>query len=109
MLPPAPLVKTRRRICCRCFARRNPLAIKCADACAIDDAHAMLIFKTACIYLHREPVDFRKSINGLTGVVQESMALNVFSKSLFLFATVTAPKSKYSSGTKPVFVCSING
>ena len=45
----------------------------------------MLIFQPACIYLHREPVDFRKSINGLTGVVQESMELNVFSKSLFVF------------------------
>lgn len=54
----------------------------------------MLIFQPACIYLHREPVDFRKSINGLTGVVQESMELNVFSKSLFVFCNRNRTKIK---------------
>ena len=54
----------------------------------------MLIFQPACIYLHRESVDFRKSINGLTGVVQESMELNVFSKSLFVFCNRNRTKIK---------------
>ena len=54
----------------------------------------MLIFQSAEIYLHREPVDFRKSINGLTGVVQEFMALNVFSKSLFVFCNRNRTKIK---------------
>jgi transposase len=45
----------------------------------------MLVFQPAAIYLHREPVDFRQSINGLTAVVQASMGLDVFSKSLFVF------------------------
>ena len=54
----------------------------------------MLIFQSSCIYLHREPVDFRKSINGLTCVVQESMELNVFSKSLFVFCNRNRTKIK---------------
>lgn len=45
----------------------------------------MLIFQAASIYLHREPVDFRKSINGLSALVQEALELDVFSKSLFVF------------------------
>jgi transposase len=36
------------------------------------------------IYLHREPVDFRKSINGLSAVVSE-LQLNVFGRHLFVF------------------------
>lgn len=37
------------------------------------------------IYLHREPVDFRKSINGLGAIVQEEMKLNPFDSALFIF------------------------
>jgi transposase len=37
------------------------------------------------IYLHRDRVDFRKSINGLSLVVENEMKRNVFEKSLFLF------------------------
>lgn len=37
------------------------------------------------VYLHRDPVDFRKAINGLSAIVQESLALDVFSPSLFVF------------------------
>lgn len=54
----------------------------------------MLIFQPTCIYLHRESVDFRKSINGLTCVVQESMELNVFSKALFVFCNRNRTKIK---------------
>lgn len=36
-------------------------------------------------YLHREPVDFRKAINGLSVMVQEEMALSPFDRSVFVF------------------------
>ena len=39
----------------------------------------------ADVFVHREPVDFRKQINGLTVLVQESMALNVMREALFVF------------------------
>lgn len=41
--------------------------------------------KFSKIYLHREPVDFRKSINGLSAIVQEEMKLNPFESGLFIF------------------------
>jgi len=37
------------------------------------------------IYLHRGYVDMRKSINGLSVIVQNDMKLNPFSKFLFVF------------------------
>jgi len=35
--------------------------------------------------LHREPVDFRKSINGLSVIVESEMALSPLSGALFVF------------------------
>lgn len=37
------------------------------------------------VYLHRAPVDFRKQINGLAVLVSESMRIDVFKPSLFVF------------------------
>ena len=37
------------------------------------------------IYLHRDIVDFRKSINGLATIVGEDMKLDLFGPYLFLF------------------------
>ena len=37
------------------------------------------------VYLHREPVDFRKAINGLSVIVQDTMSLSPFEKALFVF------------------------
>ena len=37
------------------------------------------------IYLHRDHVDFRKSIDGLSAIVEEEMCLDVFGRHLFLF------------------------
>lgn len=37
------------------------------------------------VYLHRAPVDFRKAINGLALIVQEELALDPYSESLFVF------------------------
>lgn len=40
---------------------------------------------TVDVYLHRDPVDFRKAINGLSLIVSDSMALSPFDKALFVF------------------------
>ena len=37
------------------------------------------------VYLHRDAVDFRKQINGLSVLVQEAMALSPFEAGLFVF------------------------
>ena len=37
------------------------------------------------VYLYRDAVDFRKSINGLSVIVQDAMTLDVFSSALFVF------------------------
>lgn len=38
------------------------------------------------VYLHREAVDFRKSINGLAALVEQGLGLDAFSATLFVFA-----------------------
>lgn len=38
------------------------------------------------VYLHREPVDGRKSINGLAVLVEQAMQLNPFAPALFVFS-----------------------
>lgn len=37
------------------------------------------------VYLHRDPVDFRKAINGLSVIVADEMGLSPFDKALFVF------------------------
>lgn len=37
------------------------------------------------IYLHRDHVDFRKSIDGLAAIVEQDMRLDVFGRHLFIF------------------------
>ena len=37
------------------------------------------------VYLHRDPVDFRKAINGLSVIVTELMELSPFEKAVFVF------------------------
>ncbi len=37
------------------------------------------------VYLHRDPVDFRKQINGLSLLVQNELSLNPFDPALFVF------------------------
>ena len=44
-----------------------------------------MFIEPQAVYLHRKPVDFRKSINGLSALVEQSMALPVFSGALFVF------------------------
>ena len=53
------------------------------------------------IYLHRDPVDFRKSIDGLSAIVELSMNLSLNTGALFLFCSKTRDKIKvlYWDGT----------
>ena len=46
------------------------------------------------IYLHREPVDFRKSINGLSIIVEQKMELSPFNSSIFVFINKHRDKLK---------------
>lgn len=42
---------------------------------------------TGTIYLHCEPVDIRKAINGLVAIVEAEMNLDLFSSSLFVLSS----------------------
>ena len=46
------------------------------------------------IYLHRDPVDFRKSINGLGIIVEEAMGRSPFEPGLFVFCNRRRDKLK---------------
>ena len=46
------------------------------------------------IYLHRDPVDFRKSINGLSVIVDEAMGLSLFDSAVFVFCNRRRDKLK---------------
>ena len=37
------------------------------------------------VYLHREPIDFRKNINGLAALVEHDLALDPFAAALYVF------------------------
>jgi transposase len=54
----------------------------------------MIHWSDVPIYLYRTPVDFRKSINGLSALVQEAMALDAFSGALFVFGCRSRNKIK---------------
>ena len=44
-----------------------------------------MFIDTPKIYLHKQPVDFRKSINGLSLLVEQEMQHSPFSGALFVF------------------------
>ena len=46
------------------------------------------------VYLHRQPVDFRKSINGLSILVQDGMGLSPFDQGLFVFGNKSRDRIK---------------
>jgi transposase len=46
------------------------------------------------VYLHRTPVDFRKSINGLSVIVESEMALSALSGAVFVFCNKKRDKLK---------------
>lgn len=43
------------------------------------------IFEFQKLFIHREPVDMRKGISGLSAIVSEEMKLDLKSSSLFIF------------------------
>ena len=45
----------------------------------------MLVDEQVAVHLYRDVVDFRKSINGLSVLVQEEMKQDVFAPALFVF------------------------
>ena len=44
------------------------------------------IFDFKDLYIHRDPVDFRNGINGLSAIVESEMKLDVKASALFIFA-----------------------
>lgn len=46
------------------------------------------------VYVHRAPVDFRQSVNGLSALVEQDLALDVFSNACFVFRNRRADKVK---------------
>lgn len=46
------------------------------------------------VHLHREPVDFRKSINGLMVIVEQDMQLSPFTGAVFVFCNKSRNKLK---------------
>ena len=45
----------------------------------------MIQWQATSVYLHRDPVDFRKAINGLSLMVEQAMSLSPFEAALFVF------------------------
>jgi transposase len=52
------------------------------------------IFEFEELYIHRAPVDMRKSINGLAVIVKEEMGLELKSSSLFVFCNERRTRMK---------------
>lgn len=46
------------------------------------------------VYLYRERIDFRKQINGISLIVQETMALDPFCEALFVFTNRSRDRIK---------------
>lgn len=46
------------------------------------------------VYLHRDVVDFRKSINGLSVIVEQEMALSPYADAVFVFCNKQRDKLK---------------
>jgi transposase len=47
------------------------------------------------VYLHRDPVDFRKQINGLTAIVELEMKQSLNTGALFLFCSKRRENDKF--------------
>jgi len=54
----------------------------------------MITWNAESVYLHRDPVDFRQSINGLSIMVAEAMELDAFSNAIFVFGNRSRNKIK---------------
>tara|TARA_R110001583_G_C5520831_1_gene397582 strand:+ start:394 stop:753 length:360 start_codon:yes stop_codon:yes gene_type:complete len=56
------------------------------------------------VYLYRQPVDFRKAINGLAMIVEEVLCLDPFSSQLFVFTNKRRNKIKILAWDKTGFI-----
>ena len=54
----------------------------------------MIRWSDVPVYLHRQPVDFRKSINGLSALVEQAMGMSPFCPALFVFGARRRDKIK---------------
>ncbi len=54
----------------------------------------MMQFGDVAVYLHRDIVDFRKSINGLVVIVEQQMQLSPYSDAVFVFCNRARDKVK---------------
>ena len=58
------------------------------------------------VYLCREAIDFRKSINGLSVLVEQELGLNPFGAALYVCSsTVSETNSRCCTGIAMVFAC----
>ena len=57
-------------------------------------ASMRMFVDVGAVYLHRDPVDFRKSIDGLSLIVDHAMSLSVFDSALFVFCNKRRDKLK---------------
>lgn len=46
------------------------------------------------VYLHRDPIDFRKSVNGLAAIVEQALGLDPFAPACFVFGNRRRDKVK---------------
>ena len=56
------------------------------------------------IYLHREYVDFRKAVNGLSEIVEQELRMNPFNESLYVFCNRKRDRLKVLHWDKTGFV-----
>ena len=56
------------------------------------------------VYLHREPVDFRKAINGLVVIIESQMGLSPYADALFIFCNRGRDKLKVIHWDRTGFV-----
>lgn len=56
------------------------------------------------IYLHRQPVDFRKAVNGLCEVVETELSMNPFDDCLYVFCNRSRDRLKILHWDKTGFV-----
>lgn len=50
--------------------------------------------EVSAVYLHREPVDFRQAINGLSAIIEGAMGLSPLSGAVFVFCNRRRDKLK---------------
>jgi len=46
------------------------------------------------VYLHREPIDFRKNINGLASLVEHGLGMDAFAHAVFVFGNRSKDRIK---------------